>query len=169
MRLLIISFLLLIMNKAMAQSNYTKIKDEKKDSSLIFKGILKKEDVEQEKSFGWYSINNKNYQPNEKTLKILIRKKNDLHFVVFGGTWCGDTQNIIPEFFKLMELASINDSTISFFGVDRKKESINNLSAAFHITNVPTIIVLKAGKEIGRVIEYGKSGDWEKDLRRIIK
>ena len=81
MRLLIISFLLLIMNKAMAQSNYTKIKDEKKDSSLIFKGILKKEDVEQEKSFGWYNVNKMNYQPNEKTVNKLTRKKSDLHLI----------------------------------------------------------------------------------------
>jgi len=61
------------------------------------------------------------------------------------------------------------DSCISFFGVNRDKKTIENVSAAFNITNVPTIIVMKSGKEIGRVVEYGKSGEWDKDLLELIK
>jgi hypothetical protein len=34
---------------------------------------------------------------------------------------------------------------------------------------VPTIIVMKSGKEIGRVVEYGKSGEWDKELLELIK
>jgi hypothetical protein len=34
--------------------------------------------------------------------------------------------------------------------------------------NVPTIIVLKDGKEIGRVVEYGKTGMFDKELGEII-
>jgi len=33
---------------------------------------------------------------------------------------------------------------------------------------VPTIIVLKDGKEIGRVVEYGKTGMFDKELGEII-
>ncbi|MEI9808442.1 MAG: hypothetical protein WDO16_11570 [Bacteroidota bacterium] len=37
-----------------------------------------------------------------------------------------------------------------------------------NITNVPTIIVMKKGKEVGRVIEYGKEGVFDKELAEII-
>jgi hypothetical protein len=53
-------------------------------------------------------------------------------------------------------------------GVDRSKKTIQHLSEAFNILNVPTIIVLKDGKEIGRVVEYGKTGMFDKELGEII-
>ena len=39
---------------------------------------------------------------------------------------------------------------------------------AFAVTNVPTFIVMKNGKEIGRVVEYGKTGMPEKEVAQII-
>ena len=36
------------------------------------------------------------------------------------------------------------------------------------MVNVPTIIVMKDGKEIGRVVEYGKNGMFDKELGEII-
>jgi thioredoxin-like negative regulator of GroEL len=42
------------------------------------------------------------------------------------------------------------------------------LSEAFGITNVPTIIVMKNGKEVGRVVEYGHTGLFDKDLAEIL-
>jgi len=42
------------------------------------------------------------------------------------------------------------------------------LSESFQISRVPTIIILKNGIEKGRIIEYGKYGNIEKDLRDIL-
>jgi hypothetical protein len=42
------------------------------------------------------------------------------------------------------------------------------LSEAFNVLNVPTIIVLKNGREVGRVVEYGTSGMFDKDLGEIL-
>ena len=33
---------------------------------------------------------------------------------------------------------------------------------------VPTIIVMKNGREIGRVVEYGKYGSFDKELGEIL-
>jgi hypothetical protein len=46
---------------------------------------------------------------------------------------------------------------------------LGNLNDAFKITNVPTIIVMKDGKEIGRVVEYGKTGKWDVELAELLK
>ena len=45
---------------------------------------------------------------------------------------------------------------VTLIGVDREKKTLSHLSEALNVTNVPTIIVLKNGKEMGRVVEYGK-------------
>jgi hypothetical protein len=65
-------------------------------------------------------------------------------------------------------MSGITDNTITFFGVNRAKKSLANIADAFGIINVPTIIVMKDGKETGRVVEYGKTGKWDKELAEIL-
>ena len=65
--------------------------------------------------------------------------------------------------------SGVPDSVISFFGVNRQKKSLGNIAEAFGITNVPTIIVMKDGKELGRVVEYGKTGKWDNELAELMK
>ena len=68
----------------------------------------------------------------------------------------------------LQEKAGIPDDRITFFGVNRDKQTLGNIASAMKITNVPTIIVMKDGKEIGRVVEYGKTGKWDNELADIL-
>jgi thiol-disulfide isomerase/thioredoxin len=75
----------------------------------------------------------------------------------------------LPKFFKLQEAAGVPDKSVSFFAVDRQKQTLGNVSSVFKITNVPTIIVMKDGKEVGRVVEYGKTGYWDKELADLLK
>ena len=79
----------------------------------------------------------------------------------------------IPSLFYLSFLncrkqSGIPDDAITMFGVNRAKTSLGNIAKAFNVTLVPTIIVMKDGKEIGRVVEYGKTGKWDKELAEII-
>ena len=60
------------------------------------------------------------------------------------------------------------DSSITLIGVDRAKTSLYNLHNLFHIVDVPTFIVMKDGKEVGRVVEYGKEGQIDKELGEIV-
>jgi len=53
--------------------------------------------------------------------------------------------------------------------VDRQKKTIGPLAQAMQATNVPTVIVMQQGKELGRVVEYGKTGQWDKELAEIVK
>ena len=119
-------------------------------------------------AFKWYADSYKYYTPDANTVAI-FKQHAQLQFIIFGGTWCEDTQTILPKFFKLQQLALIPDSNITFFAVDRNKKVASNLTQALGITNVPTIIVYKNGKEIGRVVEYGKTGKWDAELAEAIK
>ena len=52
--------------------------------------------------------------------------------------------------------------------VNRDKKALGHIAEAFGIINVPTIIVMKDGKELGRVVEYGKTGKWDNELAEIV-
>ena len=153
---------------ANAQAGFTSTIDDK--NVTILNGIITKNDVANNGAFkSWYAVNQSSYKTDTTIVNALANAKDKVQFVVFGGTWCEDTQNILPKFFKLQEESGISENNISFYGVDRSKKTLGNLTTAFKITNVPTIIVMKDGKEIGRVVEYGKTGQWDKELSELLK
>jgi thiol-disulfide isomerase/thioredoxin len=88
--------------------------------------------------------------------------------LIFGGTWCPDTQNLLPQFYQLADAAGYADSSITLIGVDNAKTTFDNLNKTFHLIDVPTFIVMKDGKEVGRVVEYGESGEAMKELGKIV-
>lgn len=153
---------------AKAQGPYSICKDEKHPDKTLLKGIITKYVLQNDTTFNWYGSSKNSYTPGQNILKTMAGAKDKLQFILFGGTWCEDTQFILPKFFKLQEQSGISDSSISFFAVDRSKQTLGNIASAFKITNVPTIIVMKDGKELGRVVEYGKTGEWDKELAEII-
>ncbi len=158
----------IISNNANAQTPYTNTINEKKET--ILNGIITKYAIANNDVLKtWYSSNQTAYKPDAAVLAAMEATKGKVQFVIFGGTWCEDTQFILPKFFKLQEQAGIADNAISFYGVDRAKKTLGNLTDAFKITNVPTIIVMKDGKEVGRVVEYGKTGKWDVELAELIK
>ncbi len=134
----------------------------------ILKGVLTRDLVQKDSSFKWFAINSRSYVPLAETVSAMKGKSADLRFIVFGGTWCGDTHVILPRFYSLADAASISPNHISLIGVDRNKKSLGNLTETMNVLNVPTIIVLKNGREIGRVVEYGKTGQWDKELGEVI-
>lgn len=137
------------------------------DGTKVLKGFVSRQLLTTDPSFAWFAENQKSYTPNAAALEALKNNKEALRFLVFGGTWCGDTKFVLPKFYALADAAGVGQDHITLLGVDRSKKTIQNLSEAFNVTNVPTIIVLKDGKEIGRVVEYGTSGMFDKDLADV--
>jgi thiol-disulfide isomerase/thioredoxin len=154
---------------AFSQAQYEISPDEKHPEQHILRGIINKYLVQNDTTYNWYKSSAGYYKPDTATLSAFERSKNKVQFVLFGGTWCEDTQFILPKFFKLQEMSGVSDSAITFFGVNRAKKSLASIADAFNVINVPTIIVMKEGKEIGRVVEYGTTGKWDKELADILK
>jgi thiol-disulfide isomerase/thioredoxin len=76
-----------------------------------------------------------------------------IDIVVVLGTWCGDSKREVPRFLKIVDLASIPSSRISYYAVDRTKKSPDGVANTFRIDLVPTFIFLKQGEEVGRIVE----------------
>ncbi len=114
--------------------------------------------LESDSSFQWYRENYASFTPDSASIVFLSSAAKNIHFIVIGGTWCGDTKRELPKFFKTVSLAHIPESNIELYGVDRSKQSSDGLTDKYHVTNVPTFIVISDGKEVGRIVEHPEEG-----------
>ena len=154
-------------NISIAQNQYEVLVEGKNEKSL--KGIISQEVLLNDTSFKWYADNLKGYTPNSNAIAGLKKHADSVQLVVFMGTWCEDSHNIIPKFYTLLETSGFSKEKVTVIGVDRAKKTLSHLTEALNVTNVPTIMVMKNGKEIGRVVEYGKYGLFDKELGEILK
>jgi hypothetical protein len=151
-----------------AQNQFEVIADN--DGSRILKGIISREQVEKDTSYAkWWDNSLRGYSANSDAVSILRHNKDSIQLVAFMGTWCDDSHFIIPKFYNMLDQAGFSKDKVSLIGVDRAKKTLGYLSEALNVKNVPTVIVMRGGKEIGRVVEYGKYGLIDKEIGEIIK
>lgn len=134
----------------------------------ILSGKLSRSLIENDTAFKWFKENIQFGEADESAVRAIQKNAGKFSLVIVAGTWCHDSQNLLPKFFRLIEKAGYPENKVLFIGVDRNKIALNNLQLPYHITRTPTFIVLQNGKEVGRVIEYGKTGYMEKELGEII-
>jgi thiol-disulfide isomerase/thioredoxin len=165
MKQILTFFLLIIAGNVLSQGQFEVISD---PEGKILKGVLAKRDIASDTAFKWYAANQKGYTAQADAVNALKKNGERIRIIAFGGTWCGDTKYILPKFYSITESANFSDDRITLIGVDRSKKTIGHLTEALAVVNVPTFIVFKDGKEIGRVVEYGKTGQWDKELAEIV-
>lgn len=138
------------------------------EGNKIIKGFISRQELANDSSFTWFLQNQKDYTPDQSALKALRANKDSINIIAFGGTWCSDTKYLLPKFYVLSDASGLSPDRITLIGVDHNKKTIQHLSEAFNVINVPTFIVMKNGKEIGRVVEYGTTGMFDRELGQII-
>src|SRR4051812_18359450 len=87
-----------------AQKAYTTSKDEE-TGAVIFKGPLTISDLEGEPTFGWFKKGEAAYQPDSTAIKYLRKELPAYTIVVLMGTWCDDSQYLIPKLNKTLSAA----------------------------------------------------------------
>src|SRR6476661_6776234 len=110
-----------------------------------YKGIISRDILLGDTSFKWMSYA-RNFAGDKNAVEGLKKNKDSIQLLVFMGTWCEDSQDIVPKFFKMTDVAGFPQDRITLIGVDRKKTTLSHLTEALGITNVPTILVMKNGK-----------------------
>ena len=157
---------LLLGTVVLAQNQYEVFSE--RPGEKTFKGIISREALIADTSFKWYKEGLAGYSPDPGAMAALKKYRDSLQLIVFMGTWCEDSHFVIPKFYYLMDASGFPKDRVTLIGVDRDKKTLSHLAEALGIINVPTIIVMKNGKEMGRVVEYGKSGLFDKDLGEIM-
>jgi thiol-disulfide isomerase/thioredoxin len=145
--------------------NYETLPD---SEAKILKGTINRDIIQNDTTYRWFNENMKYGTADPAAVEAFKNNADKFSMVVFGGTWCHDTQNLLPVFYRLVDKSGYPESKITLIGVDREKTALDNLHKKYNVTNVPTFIVISNGKEIGRVVEYGKYGQVDKELGEIV-
>ena len=99
--------------------------------------------------------------PHPDTLAVAAFKNNadKIYFFIFSGTWCEDSQFIIPKFFRIQEASGFPENRITLFAVDRAKTTTGSIAQAMNINYTVAE---------GRKIKYS-SGELPLDLRDEVR
>ena len=127
-----------------------------KDGSKMLVGISDKNTLMTDKAFGWFKKGYDQYKPDATQVEVISRIAPSLHIDVFAGTWCDDTHDLLPEFYKVMDAAKVTDAQITLHLVNRDKKTKDGSSEKYKITKVPTFIVFIKDRQVGKVVESAK-------------
>lgn len=140
-----------------------------KDGKMLLGNQLKEKFLEEPYS-EWFIKEHDEYVIDKNAVSELKKEKlNTYNLTVFIGTWCEDSHRDFPRLMKILEEAKYPIDKVSIIAVNRKKESPTGDEVRYNVQKVPTIIVEKYGKEIGRITEMPTTGYIERDLVEILK
>lgn len=131
-------------------------------------GLVQKSDFEKEPFSSWFNEGYNIYNPDKQTIEAIKPLLKGVKIKAVMGTWCGDSRREVPQFYKILDLCDFNYKNLEMITVNRGKKSPGNEQEGLEITNVPTFIFYKDGKEINRYVEYARVS-LEKDILSILK
>lgn len=166
MKLLLYTLSLLFMSTlsyAQAESNYEKLDDD--EAGFVYKGTCTFADINALGNFRKSKADD--YIPDAASLAVLKKDLAEYKIICFLGTWCEDSQEQLPVLYKVLSESGYPVQSVQLYAVDRDKKTLHGENETYKIELVPTIILLKDGKEAGRIVESSKASI-EKDLVAII-
>ncbi|NSL89094.1 thioredoxin family protein [Chitinophaga solisilvae] len=131
----------------------------------VLKGKIEMKTLMQDESTAWFYKGVNNYQPNDRMLNYLKANRSNFNLVVVMGTWDETSRKVVPELYKVMITAGSPDEQVLLFGADEKMQT--DSPTDYKVKKVPTVIVFREGKEVGRIVGEPKESI-EGDLSRII-
>ncbi len=135
------------------------------EGDLIGQGDVK--DLFQEPFRDWFSSGYENYKTDVATISKLRDLTGGISVKIFMGTWCGDSKNEVPKFYKILHEAGFDKEDVTLVFTDRKKTTPENLESGLDIIKVPTFIFYKTTIPGGK---KGPKGDPKtKELNRIVE
>ncbi len=108
------------------------------------------------------------YQPKVESVAALAAADAETDVTVVFGTWCGDSKNYVPKLLKTLRDAGNPKLHVKLVGLSPRFQEPMELVQGTRILNVPTIVVSRNGKELGRIVETPGHERVEEDLAAIL-
>ncbi len=137
------------------------------DGSEMMLGETNREGLQMDAFKAWFKPGYSEYKVNSETLASLKPLLKDVNITVFMGSWCEDSHRDVPQLYKILDEANFDESKLRVISLDEDKKSPEGIEKEFDIHNVPTIILYKNKKELGRIVEYPIQ-TLEKDMLSIL-
>lgn len=145
----------------------TTVQETEKPEDPILLGLKTKTDLQTEPYNMWFSSGEETYKTNIPTITLLRNAPQDYEITIFMGTWCGDSKAQVPHFYKILNEIDFDLSKVKLITTDREKKTPEKFEEGLNITNVPTFIFYKNGKELHRIVELPVAS-LEADMLKII-
>jgi len=100
-----------------------------------------------------YSDEYQNYKSGLEPSPRLDSLTSGLFITIVLATWCGDSKEQVPRFFRILDDIGFPTERVSLICVDGRKQCDTPDVLPLHIERVPTFIFYKGCREIGRIIE----------------
>jgi len=107
------------------------------------------------------------YKADAETMKQLAGKLKGIKVTVVMATWCGDSKEWVPRFYKIMDELKFNYKNLTLICVDRSKKAPGTNVEDLKIELVPTFIFYRKKTELGRIIEV-PADLMEKEILKIL-
>lgn len=135
--------------------------------STILLGPVNTDGFNQEPYSEWFNSNYEDYKLDASAVNELSSLSKNIKIVTFMGTWCSDSKRETPAFIKILDSIGFNPKQHKIYAVNREKTTPQQVEKGLNISNVPTFIFYKNGKEINRIVEYPIES-LEKDMINIL-
>jgi len=109
----------------------------------------------------------RNYIPEINVLDYLENKIFNYSITIVLATWCHDSQEQVPRFYKILDNLDYNTNHLKIICVDKSKSAGEIDISELYIERVPTFIFYENNIEKGRIIET-PDATLEKDIYNIL-
>jgi thiol-disulfide isomerase/thioredoxin len=167
MKNILIIFFLVIGSQLIAQE-LNKVEVDPKLNKEILIGKCDRQGLETSDVFkAYFNEGYSAYTPDGNIIKQLKKKKRGVKIVIVMGTWCGDSQEQVPHFYKILDEVGFKASDVKLICVDRAMTAGAVDITKYDIERVPTFLFYKDDREIGKIVE-SPMGTLEKDMLMIL-
>ncbi|WP_340065196.1 thioredoxin family protein [Ascidiimonas aurantiaca] len=146
------------------EKDFLKAKIQEED---ILLGKQNRESLTKAPYRSWFTSRYDTYDVDKEMLKTLTPLLKGIKVTIFMGTWCEDSKRETPHFYKIADATGLKDKNITLITMSQSKDTPEKYEKGLNITNVPTFIFYKNGKEINRIVEYPMES-LEKDMVAIL-
>ena len=116
----------------------------------------------------YYTLEYDDYQLNDSLVNLISSRMSDVEITIVFGSWCSDSEQQVPHFYKILDKAAYDESKLSIIAVNRQKKAEEVQIEDLKIEFVPTFIIYRDGEELGRIVETPYD-TLEEDLWKIIQ
>ena len=142
-----------------------------KRGNLILLGKSTRERLAQAPFNSWFTTNYAAYTVDSNTanqVKPLLKNK---QFLLFMGTWCGDSRREVPRIYKILDYCQVRSSQVQLVNLNNSdtayKQSPGHEERGLNIRRVPTLLIFEDQHEVGRMVESPVTS-LEKDILAIV-
>jgi len=107
------------------------------------------------------------YHADEATMKQLSEKLKGVKVTIVMATWCSDSKEWVPRFYKIMDQLNFDYNNLTLICVDRTKKAPTTNVEDLKVDLVPTFIFSRNEAELGRIVEV-PADLLEKEILKIL-